>query len=114
MIHVAKQAADALAKEGIEIEIVDLRTLLPFDAQTCIESVTRTGRLVVLQEGQWNGGLGHTVQSKILDSCFYALEAAPVVIGALDTPVPFSPPLEDFTVPSVAHVIEMARFIAQS
>ncbi len=114
MIHVAKQAADALAKEGIEIEIVDLRTLLPFDAQTCIESVTRTGRLMVLQEGQWNGGLGHTVQSKILDSCFYALEAAPVVIGALDTPVPFSPPLEDFTVPSVAHVIEMARFIAQS
>jgi pyruvate/2-oxoglutarate/acetoin dehydrogenase E1 component len=69
---------------------------------------------VVLQEGQWNGGLGHTVQSRILESCFYLLEAAPVVIGALDTPVPFSPPLEDFTVPSSDHVIEVVRFVAQS
>jgi len=49
-----------------------------------------------------------------LESCFYALEAAPVVIGALDTPVPFSPPLEDFTVPSTDHVIEVVRFTAQS
>ena len=114
MIHVAKIAAETLASEGVEVEIIDLRTLLPFDAQTCIESVARTGRLVVLQEGQWNGGLGHTVQSRILESCFYLLEAAPVVIGALDTPVPFSPPLEDFTVPSSEHVIEVVRFVAQS
>jgi pyruvate/2-oxoglutarate/acetoin dehydrogenase E1 component len=114
MIHVAKIAAETLAREGVEVEIIDLRTLLPFDAQTCIDSVARTGRLVVLQEGQWNGGLGHTVQSRILESCFYLLEAAPVVIGALDTPVPFSPPLEDFTVPSSDHVIEVVRFVAQS
>ncbi|MBT5726849.1 MAG: hypothetical protein HOI75_03385 [Euryarchaeota archaeon] len=114
MIHVAKQAADVLSSEDIEVEIIDLRTLLPFDAQTCIESVSRTGRLVILQEGQWNGGLGHTLQSRILESSFYSLEAAPVVIGAIDTPVPFSPPLEDFTVPSLDHVIEVVRFSAQS
>jgi pyruvate/2-oxoglutarate/acetoin dehydrogenase E1 component len=114
MLHVAQQAADELSSEDIEVEIIDLRTLLPFDAQTCIESVHRTGRLVVLQEGQWCGGLGHTIQSRILESCFYALEAAPLVIGALDTPVPFSPPLENFTIPSLDHVVKVLRLTVQS
>jgi len=109
MLHVAKQAAELLANENIEVEIIDLRTIIPFDAQTCIDSVMRTGRLVVLQEGQWSGGLGHTIQSRILESCFYALESAPCVIGALDTPVPFSPPLENHTIPSVEHVVEILR-----
>ena len=109
MLHVAKQAAELLANENIEVEIIDLRTIIPFDAQTCIDSVMRTGRLVVLQEGQWSGGFGHTIQSRILESCFYALESAPCVIGALDTPVPFSPPLENHTIPSVEHVVEILR-----
>ena len=109
MLHVAKQAAELLANENIEVEIIDLRTIIPFDAQTCIDSVMRTGRLVVLQEGQWSGGLGHTIQSRILESCFYSLESAPCVIGALDTPVPFSPPLENHTIPSVEHVVEILR-----
>jgi pyruvate/2-oxoglutarate/acetoin dehydrogenase E1 component len=114
MLHVAQQAAEQLASDDIEVEIVDLRTLLPFDAQTCIDSVMRTGRLVVLQEGQWCGGLGHSIQSRILESCFYTLESAPLVIGALDTPVPFSPPLENFTIPSVEHVVKILRMTAQS
>ena len=109
MVHIALQAADALAEEGIEIEVVDLRTLIPFDAQTCVASVQRTGRLVVLQEGQWSGGLGHTIQSRIMEDCFYELESAPTVIGALDTPVPFSPPLENHTIPSLEHVLDMLR-----
>ena len=83
MLHIAKQPAELLAEEDIEIEIIDLRTIIPFDAQTCIDSVMRI-RLVVLQEGQWSGGLGHTIQSRILESCFYALESAPCVIGALE------------------------------
>lgn len=114
MVHIALEAAELLAKDGIEVEIVDLRTLLPFDAQTCVASVQRTGRLAVLQEGQWSGGLGHTVQSRILESCFYELEASPAVIGALDTPVPFSPPLENHTVPSLEHVVEVLRTLVQS
>jgi len=109
MVHIALEAAEAMAGEGVEVEIVDLRTLLPFDAETCVASVQRTGRLVVLQEGQWSGGLGHTVQSRIMESCFYELEAAPVVIGALDTPVPFSPPLENHTVPSLEHVVAVLK-----
>ena len=114
MVHVALQAAEQLEAENIEVEIVDLRTLLPFDAATCIESVRRTNRLVVLQEGQWAGGLGHTVQSRIMEECFYELESAPFVIGALDTPVPFSPPLENYTVPSLDYVTEMLRMSVQS
>jgi len=109
MVHIALEAAEAMAAEGVEVEVVDLRTLLPFDAETCVASVQRTGRLVVLQEGQWSGGLGHTVQSRIMESCFYELEAAPVVIGALDTPVPFSPPLENHTVPSLEHVVAVLK-----
>ena len=114
MVHVAIQAAEEMSKQDIEVEIIDLRTLLPFDSQTCIDSVTRTGRLVVLQEGQWNGGLGHTIQSRILESCFYALESTPAVIGALDTPVPFSPPLEDHTVPSMEHIIDVLSVVVNS
>jgi len=113
MVHIALEAAEELSKDGVEVEIVDLRTLLPFDAETCVASVHRTGRLAVLQEGQWSGGLGHTVQSRILESCFYELEAAPVVIGALDTPVPFSPPLENHTVPSVEHTVAVLSSLVQ-
>ena len=109
MVHIALQAAHALAQEDIEVEVVDLRTLIPFDSATCVASVQRTGRLVVLQEGQWSGGLGHTVQSRIMEECFYELESAPTVIGALDTPVPFAPPLENYTIPSLDHVIEVLR-----
>jgi 2-oxoisovalerate dehydrogenase E1 component len=114
MVHIALEAAEELAQQGVEIEIVDLRTLLPFDAATCVASVQRTGRLVILQEGQWAGGLGHTVQSRIMEECFYQLESAPTVIGALDTPVPFSPPLENHTVPSKEHVVKILSSIAHA
>ena len=100
MVHVALEAAEYASEIGIEVEIVDLRTILPFDAQTCIDSVRRTGRLIVLQEAQYTGGFGHTVSSRIQEEAFWNLESAPVVIGALDTPVPFSPPLEDHTIPN--------------
>ena len=101
MVHVAVDAAENVSNRGIEVEVVDLRTLVPFDAETCINSVLRTGRLIVLQESQWTGGFGHTVSSRIIEESFWGLETPPVVIGALDTPVPFSPTLEDHTIPSV-------------
>lgn len=113
MLHIAKQAADTLSDEDIEVEIIDVRTLIPFDAETCVSSVTRTGRLVVLQEGQWFGGIGHSMQSRIMEEAFYALESAPLVIGALDTPVPFAPPLENHTVPGLEHVVKALRQVAQ-
>jgi pyruvate/2-oxoglutarate/acetoin dehydrogenase E1 component len=105
MVHVALKAAETLSNEGKEIEVVDLRTLAPFDAATCVNSVSRTGRLLVLQEAQYTGGLGHTVSSRIQEQCFWNLEAPPIVVGALDTPVPFAPTLEDHTIPT-AELVE--------
>ncbi|MDP6888631.1 MAG: transketolase C-terminal domain-containing protein [Candidatus Thalassarchaeaceae archaeon] len=105
MVHVALKAAETLSNEGKEIEVVDLRTLAPFDASTCVNSVSRTGRLLVLQEAQYTGGLGHTVSSRIQEQCFWNLEAPPIVVGALDTPVPFAPTLEDHTIPT-AELVE--------
>ena len=109
MVHVAMKAATILASEGREIEIVDLRTLAPFDSETCVNSVSRTGRLLVLQESQYTGGLGHTVSSRIQEECFWGLEAPAVVIGAIDTPVPFAPTLEDYTIPTADLVAEHLR-----
>tara|TARA_B100001113_G_C21028216_1_gene586745 strand:- start:655 stop:1113 length:459 start_codon:yes stop_codon:yes gene_type:complete len=113
MVHVALKAAEEMSELGREIEIIDLRTLAPFDAQTCAESVARTGRLIVLQEAQYTGALGHTVSSRIQEQCFWSLEAAPIVIGALDTPVPFSPTLEDYTIPTADLVIQHLKVICQ-
>ncbi len=101
MVHVALEASSEASKKGVEVEVIDLRTLVPLDARTCIESVRRTGKLLILQESQWSGGFGHTVSSRIIEEAFWNLEFPPVIIGALDTPVPFSPTLEDHTIPSV-------------
>ena len=109
MVHVARHAAEIATKEGIEAEIIDLRTIQPFDADTCIDSVNRTGRLLVLQEAQWTGGFAHTVSSRIQEESFWSLEAPPIVVGALDTPVPFAPPLEDYTIPDVDLVVRHLR-----
>ena len=109
MVHVARHAAEIAAREGIEAEIIDLRTIQPFDADTCIDSVQRTGRLLVLQEAQWTGGFAHTVSSRIQEESFWSLEAPPIVVGALDTPVPFAPPLEDYTIPDVDLVVRHLR-----
>jgi len=112
MVHVALRAAEQLAAEhGIGVEVIDLRTLIPWDEEMCIDSVSRTGRLMVLQEAQWTGGFAHTIASRVLESTFWNLETQPIVLGSLDTPVPFSPPLERHTVPSkeliIEHVVRM-------
>ena len=106
MVHVAMSAARKLSEHGISTEVIDLRTLSPLDKMTPIKSVNKTGRLLVLQEAQWTGGFGHTVSSAILEGAFWSLESPPVVIGALDVPVPFSPPLEDFTIPTDDLVVD--------
>ncbi len=113
MVHVALDAAEKVSQDGLEVEVIDLRTLLPFDAETCIKSVNRTSRLIILQESQWMGGLAHTISSRIIEEAFWNLENPPVVIGALDTPVPFSPPLEDYTIPTsdlvVRHIKQLCN-----
>lgn len=105
MVHVALKAAEILATKNKQIEIIDLRTILPFDTETCVNSVKKTGRFIVLQEAQYSGGFGHTISSRVQEEAFYHLESSPVVLGALDTPVPFSPTLEDHTIPDVELVV---------
>jgi pyruvate/2-oxoglutarate/acetoin dehydrogenase E1 component len=111
MVHVAMNASRKLSTEGIDVEVIDLRTLNPFDRDTCIQSVNKTGRMIVLQEAQWTGGFGHTISSAVLEGSFWSLESPPVVIGALDVPVPFSPPLEDHTIPDVELLVRHIKRI---
>jgi 2-oxoisovalerate dehydrogenase E1 component len=113
MVHVALKSAEMMSNEGIELEIIDLRTILPFDSETCIKSVMKTKKMIVLQESQYTGGLGHTISSRVMEESFWDMESPPIVIGALDTPVPFSPTLEDHTIPTVElvsrHVKRMCK-----
>ncbi|RAH15944.1 MAG: hypothetical protein CMB56_001795 [Methanobacteriota archaeon] len=114
MVHVAMKAANHVETNGIQVEIIDLRTLIPFDVKTVVGSVSKTGRVIILQEAQWSGGIGHTIQSRIIEECFWSLETTPIVIGSLDTPVPFSPPLEDHTIVSENHVIDAIKILMEN
>ena len=73
MVHVAMNASSEMAKKGVEVEVIDLRTLVPFDFATCVGSVQKTGRLLVLQESQWSGGFGHTICNRIVEESFWKL-----------------------------------------
>lgn len=109
MVHVALEAAEILAKEGIELEVVDLRTLAPLDRQGIAETVRRTNRVILLHEDVKTGGIAGEVAAIINEEAFDDLDAPIVRITSRDTPVPFSPPLEDWFMPKVADVVREAR-----
>src|SRR5260370_42451102 len=101
MVHTAQEAADLLAKEGIEGEIVDLRRLMPLDAEAIIQTVKKTNRVILLHEDTKTGGLAGELAAIINEDAFEDLDGPIVRITSLDTPVPFSPPLEHFFLPKV-------------
>ncbi|PTQ12861.1 alpha-ketoacid dehydrogenase subunit beta [Sphingomonas oleivorans] len=107
MVHRAVEAAAVLAKQGIEAEVIDLRTLSPIDWDTVIESVETTGRLVVVDEAHPRCSLATDVAAYVAQHAFGALKAAPQMVTAPHTPVPFSPVLEDLYLPT-ADVIATA------
>ncbi len=109
MVHVALEAAETLAKEGIDVEVVDLRTLVPLDREAIAETVRKTNKAIVLHEDTKTGGLAGEITAVIHEECFDALDGPVVRITALDTPVPFSPPLEEFFLPEVGDVVREAR-----
>ncbi len=113
MVHVALEAAAALAREGIELEILDLRTLLPLDRAAIVETVKRTNKIIILHEDTKTGGIAGEITAMINEECFDDLDAPVVRIASLDTPVPFSPPLEEYFLPKVADVVEKARWLAR-
>ncbi len=109
MVHVALDAADALAEQGVSTEVVDPRTLVPFDSETPIESVVKTTRAVVIDEGHKRFGITGEIASVVYQGAFDYLDAPIVRLGAMDVPVPFSKPLEDATIPTVADVVQAVR-----
>ncbi len=109
MVHVALEAAAELAKEGVSLEVVDLRTLLPLDHAAIAQTVKKTSRVIVLHEDTKTGGLAGEIAAIINEEAFDDLDGPIVRIASLDTPVPFSPPLEEFFLPKVADVVREAR-----
>jgi pyruvate dehydrogenase E1 component beta subunit len=112
MVHLAQEAASALAADGIECEIVDPRTLSPLDTDTIFESVEKTGRLVVVDESNPRCSLAADICALVAQECFDQLEAAPRMVTAPHTPVPFSPVLEDMYVPDAVRIADAVRATA--
>ena len=109
MVKVALEAADALAKEGIEVEVVDPRTLKPLDMDTIVTSVKKTGRVVCVTEAYRTGSFAAEVASRIQEQAFDWLDAPVCVLGAADCPVPMAATLESASVPRAADVIAAVR-----
>jgi pyruvate dehydrogenase E1 component beta subunit len=108
MVGVASTAADLLAAQGISAEVIDPRTLVPLDEATILDSVRKTSRAVVIDEGHQSFGVTAEIASRIAEKAFYHLDAPVQRVGAMDVPVPFSPVLEDLTVPTPEAVAERA------
>jgi len=109
MVQVALGAADLLQEAGISAEVVDPRTMWPLDEKTLIDSVRKTSRAIVLDEGYERYGVTAEIASLIATGAFYDLDAPVKRMGAMHVPIPFSPPLEDVTVPTEQSVFEAAR-----
>ncbi|MCK6627952.1 MAG: alpha-ketoacid dehydrogenase subunit beta [Anaerolineae bacterium] len=109
MVHVALDAANRLAEIGLSAEVIDPRTTFPLDKQTLIESAKKTSRAMVIDEGYERYGVTAEIASVIADGAFYYLDAPVKRMGAMDVPIPFSPALEDLTVPTAQTVMEVAK-----
>ncbi len=109
MVYVALSAAEVLQQIGISAEVIDPRTTAPLDTQTLIASAQRTSRAIVLDEGYERYGVTAEIASIIADGAFYHLDAPVKRLGAMDVPVPFSPVLEDLTVPTPEAVTALAK-----
>ena len=113
MAHVAMEAARSLANEGIEAEVIDLRTLLPLDRETILDSVRKTNRLLVVHEDTRTGGIAGEIAAIVCEEAFGYLDAPISRVTALDTPVPYSPPLEERFLPNAEKVVAAARELAK-
>ena len=109
MVQVALDAADRLDEAGVSAEVVDVRTTVPLDKEALIESVKKTSRAIVIDEGYESYGVTAEIASIIADGAFYYLDAPVKRMGAMDVPIPFSPVLEDQTVPTPDAVAAMAK-----
>jgi len=112
MVHVALEAAEVLEKEGVELEVIDLRSLVPLDRETILESVRRVNKVMILHEDTRTGGMAGEISAVISEEAFEDLDGPILRITAPDTPVPYSAELEDAFIPQVTDVVEAARKLA--
>jgi pyruvate dehydrogenase E1 component beta subunit len=107
----ALKAADELAKESIEAEVIDLRTLRPMDTESIVASVQKTGRAVVVEEGWQQSGVGAEVAARLMEHAFDYLDAPVARVSGKDVPMPYAANLEKLALPSVAEVVEAAKAV---
>jgi len=108
-LYDAFQAAETLSDEGVEVEVVDLRSILPFDRELILSSVKKTGRVLIVHEDHKTGGVGAEWAALIAEEAFESLDAPIHRVGALDTPIPYSPPLEEYFLPNTRKIVEALR-----
>ena len=114
MVHESEKAAEQLQEEiGLSVEILDLRTLLPLDEDAVIESVKKTSRVLLVHEDTRTGGIAGELAMRISEKAFEWLDAPILRVTAIDTPVPYSPPLEDYYLPQVADIVTAAKYLAK-
>src|SRR3984957_17803926 len=113
MAHTSLEAAGQLAKEGIDAEMIDLRTLAPLDRETILASVKKTNKLLIVHEDTRTGGIAGEIAAIVCESAFEDLDGPIARVTALDTPVPYSPPLEERYLPSTEKIVAAARELAQ-
>jgi pyruvate/2-oxoglutarate/acetoin dehydrogenase E1 component len=108
-VYRALEAAERLMEQGIDAEVIDPRTLIPLDKELILESVRKTGRLVVVEEDNRTHGWAAEIAAMVAEEAFFYLDAPPKRVSAPDTPPPFAPPMEAFYVPSVERVMEAVK-----
>jgi 2-oxoisovalerate dehydrogenase E1 component beta subunit len=113
MVYTADEAAEKVAEEGISVEVIDLRTVMPWDKKAVLESVEKTSKALVLHEDTRTGGFGAEIAATITEEAFESLDAPVKRIAAPDTPVPFSPPLEKAFIPQVEDVVAGLKDLAE-
>ena len=112
MLHKALEAATLLAEEGIDLEVLDLRTLMPLDKEKVLESVKKTNKVILLHEDVRTGGFAGELAAIIAEEAFEYLDGPIMRITAPDTPVPYSPPLEEFFLPKTSDIVRVAKQLA--
>jgi 2-oxoisovalerate dehydrogenase E1 component beta subunit len=110
-VHVAMRVADALAADGIEASVLDLRTLSPLDKDALLTVARHCNRVLIVHEDSRTGGIGESLAAIVQEEAFESLDAPVRIIGALDTPVPYSPPLEEYFLPSEGEIEKAARLL---
>jgi 2-oxoisovalerate dehydrogenase E1 component beta subunit len=114
MVHESQKAAEQLeAEDGVSIEIIDLRTLLPLDEDAIIQSVKKTSRVLVVHEDTRTGGIAGEIAMRVNEKAFEYLDAPIARVTSIDTPVPYAPPLEDYFLPQVADIVTACRYLAK-